>query len=168
MILRNSFKRAFSGHKTQALAGGLALAVLIAPLAAQAQQRASRNARPPQPDEVAPQAIQKQFPVGFSWTLVSMNGKPPTGEKPTLTIDDNYRGTGFSGCNSYSATTFPIAKQGFAVGPVAVTRRACDAAVTTSERAFLVAFRTANAWDLLSGQLILKSGNTELRFERAI
>jgi heat shock protein HslJ len=143
--------------------------VAMMPIDASAQSRGKRSAAPPPAEnEALPQVVQKQFPLTFNWSLVSINGKPPTGERPSLTIDDNYRGTGFAGCNSYSATTFPLNKQGFATGPVAVTRKTCDPAANASERAFLVALRSANAWDLLGGQFILKTQVGELRFERSI
>jgi heat shock protein HslJ len=138
------------------------------PLDVLAQSRGKRSAPPPAENEALPQVVQKQFPLTFNWTLVSINGKPPAGERPSLTIDDNYRGTGFAGCNSYSATTFPLNKQGFATGPVALTRKACEPAAAAAERAFLVALRSANAWDLVGGQFILKTQAGELRFERSI
>ncbi len=58
-------------------------------------------------------------------------------------------------------------EQGFAVGPVAVTRRACETGVMGTERAFLVALRNARKWDVVNGQLVLQ-GAAELRFGRAI
>ncbi len=143
-------------------------ATTLLPPDATAQTRGKRSAPPPAENESLPQVVQKQFPLTFNWTLVSIAGKPPTGERPSLTIDDNYRGTGFAGCNSYSATTFPLNNQGFATGPVALTRKACDPAASAAERAFLVALRSANGWDLVGGQFILKTQVGELRFERSI
>jgi heat shock protein HslJ len=144
---------------------GLALAMSLSALSGADAQR-----RPPPSDQgtTPPPKVEKQFPVGFSWTAASLNGKPYGGERPTLRIDDVFRGTGFSGCNTFSATTYPLREMGFAVGPVAVTRRACDGGAMAIERAFLVALRTAQKWDLVSGQLVLSGPNGTLRFERAI
>ena len=111
---------------------------------------------------------EKQFPLGGSWTAVSIGGKPPGANRPTLLVDDNLRGTGFSGCNIFSATAYPLREQAFAVGPIALTKKACDTGQMASERAFLVALRAAQKWDLVEGRLIITGGGGELRFERGL
>ncbi len=115
-----------------------------------------------------PEAREKQFPVGSSWTAVALNGRQLSGDRPSMSLDDQLRAKGFAGCNNYSATAFPLRQQGFAVGPVAVTRKACDQGAMTLERGFLVALRTSRQWDIVDGQLILRGQGVEIRFERAI
>jgi heat shock protein HslJ len=117
--------------------------------------------------KVAPKQ-EKQFPLGQSWTAISLNGKSFSGARPSFQIDENLRGTGFSGCNTFSATTFPLREQNFATGPVAVTKRSCDAGASAVERSFLVALRGARTWDVTEGRLIIKGAGGELVFERGI
>ena len=151
-----------------------AAALAISASSVLAQQGGSsgnrQQARPAAPaDEVVPQPRQeKQYPLGAAWTAVSQNGKSFPGERPTLTIDDTLRAKGFAGCNTFSATAYPLREQGLAVGPVAVTRRSCEAGLNASERSFLVALRGARKWDLVQGQLVLSGAAGELRFERAL
>jgi heat shock protein HslJ len=136
---------------------------------AQAQQR--RIADPNAPAKPAEQVVQpkqdKQFPTGAAWIATSINGKAVIGERPSLLIDDNFRARGFSGCNTFSATSYPLRGQGFAAGPVASTRKACDKGVMDQERTFLILFRSAQGWDSVDGTFILKGHNGELRFERS-
>ncbi len=112
---------------------------------------------------------EKQFPVPSNWTAISLNGKPFGGrDRPTFSLDQQYRAKGFGGCNTYSATSYPLREQRLAVGPFALTKKQCDKAVMEAERAFLVALRTAMQWDLDGPNLVIKSQSGELRFERAI
>jgi heat shock protein HslJ len=111
---------------------------------------------------------QKQFPVGMQWTLVSLNGKVVSDNRPTMMIDDALRARGFGGCNTFSATAYPLNQQRFAVGPIALTKRSCDKSVMDVEKTFLVLFRTAAVWDLKDGQLIIQGNNGQLKFERAL
>jgi heat shock protein HslJ len=149
-----------------------ATALMLTQLPADAQREPRQTPRGAMQEEAnrppAEQQREKQFPLGSSWTASSLNGRPFGGERPSMTLDDQLRAKGFAGCNTYSATAFPLRQQGFAVGPVAVTRRACDAASMATERAFLVALRTAQRWDLVGGQLVLRGQNAEIRFDRAL
>lgn len=124
---------------------------------------------PTQEQSIIPQPRpEKQFPLGAAWTAVSVGGKPVSGERPSLLVDDQLRAKGFGGCNTYSATAYPLNQQGLAVGPVAVTKRACEGGQMTSERAFLVALRGARKWDLVEGRLVVTGVGGEIRFERAL
>jgi heat shock protein HslJ len=133
-------------------------------------QNAGRNPRTPaQDDNPVPQAArEKQFPLGAAWSAISINGKPVGGERPTLVVDEQLRAKGFAGCNTFSATAFPLREQGFVVGPVAVTRKTCEGGANANERAFLVALRGSRKWDLEGGRLVLQGAAGELRFERAL
>jgi heat shock protein HslJ len=151
------------------------LALLIGALAvtstAEAQSRRSRgNQDQQQKGDIKPMPKEeKRFPLGQSWIAASLNGKPFTGaERPSFSLDEQFRVRGFGGCNSFSATAFPLREQGIAVGPLALTKRTCDGPVMATERAFLTALRTSAKWETATGSLIIKGPNGELRFERAL
>jgi heat shock protein HslJ len=145
-------------------------ALVIVPFVASPAEAQSRGS--PQREEQQPAVPQprqeKVFPLGASWALVTLNGKPVSGERPTLIVDDQLRGRGFAGCNTFSATAYPLREQAFAVGPVAVTRKSCEQGANATERAFLVAFRGSRKWDVVNGQLVLSGVAGELKFERSL
>ena len=156
----------------------LLIACAVAATSAHAQMT-SRSMRKKEDEEkerieaqkrlVAPKR-EKRFPMGSAWIAVSINGKPFSGaERPSFTISDQYRATGFGGCNAFSATAYPLREQHLAVGPIALTKKQCDKTVMALEQAFLVALRTAAQWDITdSGVLIVKSQAGELRFDRTL
>lgn len=138
------------------LSGGVALAQFKdAPIRQEQEQK-------------VPSASQKQFPLSKQWTLVSLNGKPVTDNRPTLMIDEALRARGFGGCNTFSATAYPLAQQRFAVGPIALTRRSCEKDIMERERVYLVLLRTAAVWDVKDGQLLITGNNGQLKFDRAL
>lgn len=143
-------------------------ALVLAASAAQAQQARPNQAQPSQQQQQqqAPRQ-EKTFPLGTPWIGSSLNGRPFATQRPTIIIDTALRAQGFSGCNTFSATAYPLRGQGMAVGPVAVTRKACDKATMDAERAFLLAFRAVQAWDIEAGVLVLKGRGGEMRFERS-
>lgn len=151
------------------------IALTLAPMliasatTAQAQRRGGNAAREQSEKQVpAPAQQEKNFPMGASWSAVSLNGKPINSMRATFQLDGNLRGTGFGGCNTFSASAYPLRQQAFAVGPIALTKRSCDKAAQDFERSFLVALRSARAWDLVQGRLVLKGGGGELVFDRAL
>lgn len=122
-----------------------------------------------QPAQKAPQAQkeEKTFPKDSNWTLRTMNGKPlPAGMEATMRIDGQFRGSGFSGCNTWSATMWPVRGQRFAVGPVALTKKQCDAQKNAFERTYLVILHNGSTWDLVNGMLEVKSASGSLSFAR--
>ena len=136
---------------------------------AQAQTPGGKPAQQPgqKPSVLQPQ--EKQFPVPSNWTVISLNGKPFTGrDRPTFSLDQQFRAKGFGGCNTYSATSYPLREQRLAVGPLALTKKQCEKDVMESERAFLVALRTSMQWDFDGLTLVVKTQSGELRFERSI
>ena len=144
-----------------------AAVAMTAPAAAQAP--AGKPAQQPgqKPSVLQPQ--EKQFPVPSNWTVISLNGKPFTGrDRPTFSLDQQFRAKGFGGCNTYSATSYPLREQRLAVGPLALTKKQCEKDVMESERAFLVALRTSMQWDFDGLTLVVKTQSGELRFERSI
>jgi heat shock protein HslJ len=118
--------------------------------------------------ERPPPKQDKTFPTKVSWTAVSLNGKAFSGERPTFILDEQFRLRGFGGCNTFSATAYPLREQRFAVGPFALTKKACDKALMDQEKNFLIALRTSVQWDTVAGDLVIKSQNGELKFQRSI
>lgn len=148
-----------------------ALAVTLSPMLATdalAQRRQQMPPRGEQPQQAPPPKQEKNFPLDASWTATQMNGKPINHYRATLKVDSNLRGTGFGGCNTFSASAYPLRQQGFAVGPIAVTKMACDKGASDFERSYLLALRSVRQWDLVEGRLVLKTANGELRFDRGI
>ena len=85
----------------------LGLSSVAACGAAVAQQK-PQGAQAPQPSKE-----EKTFPKDSNWTLRAMNGKPLSpGLEATLKIDGQFRGSGFSGCNTWSATMWPLSLLG--------------------------------------------------------
>lgn len=147
------------------------LAALVAPMLVPGEAAAQRRRQPPAGDTgtvmpIAPQ--EKTFPVGASWSVVQLNGKPVYDRRATLMIDQNLRGTGFGGCNTFSASAYPLRQQSLAVGPIALTKRSCDKATLDFERSFLTALRAAQKWDLVNGRLVLKGGAGEVVLSRSL
>jgi heat shock protein HslJ len=142
----------------------LAAACLAGPALAQGKNRPPAE----DPSMRSQRAEPKKFPIDMQWTLVSLSGKTPPGDRPTLMVDGQFRVHGFGGCNAFSATSIPQPGQRFAVGPIAQTKRACDKAVSDFERAFLIAYRTAVVWDIRDGYLMFGSQAGELKFERGL
>lgn len=152
-----------------------AFAVMAAPMLMPTDALAQRRQQMPSREELGtPQSApvqqqqEKNFPLGASWSAVSLNGKPIADRRATLQVDANLRGTGFGGCNTFSASTYPLRQQGFAVGPLALTKRTCDKGVAEFERSFLTALRATRNWDLVGGKLVLKGGAGEIHFDRAL
>lgn len=150
-----------------AILAAAALMSVTDPAFAQQRRIADPNAQAKPAEQPAPPKADKQFPTSAAWIATSINGRPVIGERPSVLIDDNFRARGFGGCNAFSATAYPLRGQGFAVGPVASTRKACEKIVMDQERSFFIAFRSAQNWDSLEGVFILKGQNGELRFERS-
>ena len=117
-----------------------------------------------------PKKEPKVFPLGQSWLIASLNGKAYTAgsDRPAFTIDKQFRAKGFGGCNTYATVAYPLKDQGIAVGPFALTKRACAKEIMTAEHAFLVALRGAQKWDLVGGQLVIQGPAGELKFDRSI
>ena len=112
-------------------------------------------------------AYESPFPTKATWQLRSINGKNPPAEA-SLLIDENLRGTGSSGCNTWSATLYPIKGHRLAMGPVAMTKKSCSPEVNTFERAYLTVLRSGPTWDLQGSTLTVKSKYGELTYNRGL
>ncbi|ACL55374.1 protein of unknown function DUF306 Meta and HslJ [Methylobacterium nodulans ORS 2060] len=155
-----------------AAAGAVALVAFATQASAQAILGYGQKNRdkPDQKQYIPPaKAQEKIFPLDSTWTAVSLNGRPFAGaDRPSFIIDKQYRARGFGGCNTFAATAFPLKEQHLAVGPLAITKKSCDKAVSAAEMQFFTAFRTSAQWDIVGSQLVIKSQAGELRFDRAL
>ena len=143
----------------------LAALALAAAFAAQAQMRDSDKDEAPKP--LPPQ--QKNFPLDQTWSLREMNGKPvPAGLDVSLKVDGALRGTGYTGCNTWSATMYPVKDQHLLVGPYALTKKKCDKDTTAIEFGFLSALLGQPTWDLVNGELVIKGSRGALRMVRSL
>ncbi|MDR1827967.1 MAG: META domain-containing protein [Methylobacteriaceae bacterium] len=130
------------------------------------EQAAKPTPTPNTPDGGMPR--EKTFPENVSWTLVTLNKRAVSGDRPTMILDKQMRMRGFAGCNTYSATSYPLRGQRIAVGPIAFTRKKCDNALMNLERSYLVTLRGAYQWDIIGPQLLVRSADGELVFERTL
>ncbi len=126
----------------------------------------------PQEEEGPPKPLpplQKNFPLDQTWSLRELNGKPvPEGLDASLKIDGNLRGSGFTGCNSWSATLYPVKDQHLAVGPFALTRKQCPKDIMAVEFGFLSSLIGNPTWDLVNGDLVIKGPRGSIRLERSL
>lgn len=153
-----------------AVAGTLAASEAQAQAPSQVQNMGAARDQPKKPQYVpGAKAQEKVFPLGETWTAVSMNGKPFNGgDRPSFIVDSQYRARGYGGCNTFAATAFPLREQHLAVGPLAITKKSCDKSLAALEQAFFVALRTSGQWDIVGSQLVIKSQTGELKFDRAL
>ena len=146
-----------------------AAALAVASGAVQAQQ--PRRGDPKKPPEAPTlQPYEKNFPLKTVWTLIDFNGKAiPSSDDMSFSIDDNFRGTGYGGCNSWSASMFPQRGQKILMGPIAITKKACDKDKTLLEINFLIALRSGPSWDIEGSTLVLKGQRGGyMKFQRSL
>ena len=148
----------------------LTLAACVAATTAEAQQpRKPRGQQPQQEQPKGPPQPEKQFPNGVQWALEEINGKPPpAAADATLKIDNNNRGTGGAGCNSWSSPMVAIPGQRLAMGAIALTKRTCPAEIMAFERTYLTILHSGPTWDLVVTDLVVKAGNFTLKFRRGL
>jgi heat shock protein HslJ len=118
-------------------------------------------------DKKIDQKIDKEFPTKATWNLKEINGKPPAGEA-SLTIDGALRGTGVSGCNTWSATIYPVRGQKLAMGPVIMTKKTCDPQMMTFEKEYLTILHSGPTWDQNGDTLTVKGATGSLVFARSL
>jgi heat shock protein HslJ len=150
------------------LAVALGAAVLCLSAAAfAAPQHGPEDEGDKTPKPLPPQ--QKNFPLDQTWSLRELNGKPvPVGLDASLKIDGTLRGSGFTGCNSWSATLYPVKDQHLLVGPFAITRKQCPKDVMAIELGFLTGLTQKPAWDLVNGDLVITGPRGSMRLARSL
>ncbi len=102
--------------------------------AAQKGPQTEEDQGPPKP--LPP--LQKNFPLDQTWSLRELDGKPVAeGIDASLKIDSNLRASGFTGCNSWSATIYPVKDQHLMAGGFALTKKQCPKDLMDIEMHFL-------------------------------
>jgi heat shock protein HslJ len=113
--------------------------------------------------------LQKNFPLDQTFSLREINGKPvPASLDVSLKIDGALHGSGFGGCNSWSAVMYPVKDQHLLVGQYALTKKQCDKDTMAIESSFLSALLGSPAWDLVNGDLVIKGPRGALRLVRSL
>lgn len=143
--------------------------LLAQPTLAQGRKKPAQQGEQQQGENKDKKAEEYQapFPTKMTWILSSLNGKSPPAEA-TLMIDENFRGTGASGCNTYSATIYPVKNSRLMMGPVAQTKKTCSPDLNNFERLFLTVLHTGPVWDLKGSTLTVKSQAGTLVFDRGL
>jgi heat shock protein HslJ len=142
-------------------------AALCCATAAHAKSKGPQSGEDDTPKPLPP--LQKNFPLDQTWSLKDLNGKPvPPGLDISLKIDGTLRGSGFTGCNSWSATLYPVKDQHLAVGPYALTKKQCAKDIMQLELGFLSALVGNPEWDLVNGDLVIKGPRGALRLARSL
>ncbi len=150
------------------LRGATVTGVCIALSAASAE--ASLLHRGP-PRDVAPPSLarpEQSFPVNVTWTLARFNDKPVAGDPPSFSLDDKWHATGFAGCNTFAMELYPVRGQKLMGSAIAVTRKACDAAIAMRERNFLIGLHSQPRWSLDGPDLVITGYTGPMRFRRGI
>ena len=83
-------------------------------------------------------------------------------------LDGAFHASGYTGCNSWSATAYPQQNQHLLVGGFASTKKACNKGDLDIERAFLRALQGTPAWDLVNGDLVIKGPGGAMRLVRSL
>ena len=150
----------------------LAAAVCMAALGLSAPAFAGPSGPQSEEDQGPPKPLpplQKNFPLDQTWSLRELNGKPvPGGLDASLKIDGALRGSGFTGCNSWSATLYPIKDQHLLVGPFALTKKQCPKDIMAIEFGFLSTLTQSPSWDLVNGDLVIKGPRGTMRLARSL
>ena len=149
------------------LAAALAAATLTLAVPALAGPQGPVDEEDKTPKPLPP--LQKNFPLDQTWSLKELNGKPvPPGTDASLKIDGSLRGSGFTGCNSWSATLYPVKDQHLMVGPFALTKKQCAKEMMQLEVGFLSTLIGNPTWDLVNGDLVIKGPRGQARLARSL
>ncbi|MFN7286440.1 MAG: META domain-containing protein, partial [bacterium] len=118
-----------------------------------------------------PQAPAKQslpFPVGRTFVAVTYKDQFFKDDRPTFRVSAQNRAVGYSSCNNWSANVVPREDQRVLVGPVAVTKRACDERLMHNEQVYLFVLRTAQSWFFDGKTLTLTGPYGPITFEPSV
>ena len=113
--------------------------------------------------------LQKNFPLDSTFSLRDLNGKSVPAELDvSFKLDGAYHASGYTGCNSWSATAYPQQNQHLLLGGLAMTKKSCDKVNQDIERAFLHALMGSPTWDLVNGDLVFKGPGGAMRLARSL
>ena len=125
----------------------------------------------PKPEE-APKPLpplQKNFPLDQTFSLRDLNGKTVSADLDvSFKLDGAYHASGYTGCNSWSATAYPQQNQHLLVGGFAITKKNCSKDNLAIEHGFLRALQGGPAWDLVNGDLVIKGPGGAMRLVRSL
>ncbi|MDQ0472676.1 META domain-containing protein [Labrys wisconsinensis] len=119
---------------------------------------------------IIPKPIQAaDLPFPFDRTLVAVSYKDQRfkDDRPSILVSQNNRGTGYSACNNWSATVLARKDNTMAVGPVAISKRVCDARLMHNEQVFLFVLKTAAQWKFDGRTLTINGPYGPMTFEPA-
>jgi heat shock protein HslJ len=151
--------------RTIALVGLTAFVAL--PASAQGKKPKAAPAEKQEAQPAGEKKYDKEFPTKATWTLKEINGKAPLADA-SLMIDGTMRGSGVSGCNTWSATIYPIKGQKLAMGPVVMTKKTCDTPLMTFEKEYLTILHSGPTWDQQGDTLTVKGPTGNLTFARSL
>ena len=144
----------------------LALALVLIGSAASAGPTVGKDPNE-EPKPLPP--MQKNFPLDETFSLRELNGKPvDSALDVSFKLDGSYHASGFSGCNSWSATAYPQQNQHILVGGLVMTKKACDKANEAIQNGFLRALQGGPSWDLVNGDLVIKGPGGAIRLARSL
>lgn len=114
--------------------------------------------------------LQKNFPLDQTFSLRELNDKAvPSDLDVSFKLDSSFRASGFSGCNTWSATAYPQKNQHVLVGGLAMTHKPCSPLYESIERSFLQGLITGMpSWDLVNGDLIIKGPGGRMRLAHSL
>ncbi|MBY6241316.1 META domain-containing protein [Methylosinus sp. Sm6] len=152
-----------------ALVIGLSTFGLLAAAEAKGKREAAAKEQKEEGGEQQEQVLSyKPFPHNHIFNLKDINGKAPPADI-WIRIDSTMRGSGFSGCKSWSGVFVVGANR---LGPKAMPAVAdakCDPALQAVERDFWQVMLSGPFWDTQGSDLILKGAKGGvLRFSRSL
>ena len=106
--------------------------------------------------------------AGGALRAVDVNGAPIVGDRPlTLTLSDG-QASGSAGCNSFTAT-YRSNREELEVGPLAVTRMACDPPLMEQEARYLSILDAAETYNRYGdgGVSVIAPDGRAIRFRPA-
>jgi heat shock protein HslJ len=143
------------------------IALTLAAISAAALAKPLPNSEEEAPKPLPP--LQKNFPLDSTFSLRDLNGKPVPAELDvSFKLDGAFHASGYTGCNSWSATAYPQTNQHLLMGGLAMTKKTCDKVNQDIERAFLRALSGSPTWDLVNGDLVFKGPGGVLRLVRSL
>jgi heat shock protein HslJ len=113
--------------------------------------------------------------AGSSWKATGINdGKSAVvttaaTEQVTATFGTDGTISGFAGCNNYNGPFVESNGSGLTIGPLAVTKKACEGEAATVEDAYLAALAKVAKFEIAGDQLTLRDagGSTQVTYAAA-
>jgi heat shock protein HslJ len=152
-------------EETSLRSSALAPPILAAILAAACSPAFAEDKKPAQP--IPPWQV--QFPFDQTFSLRELNGKPVDSSLDiSLKIDSSMHGSGYTGCNSWSAVIYPVNGQKLLFGPPALTKKTCAKDGEKLQNDFLAGLTGQPSWDLVNGELIIKGPHGTMKLVHSL